>query len=131
MWLDDVERHLRASLEGLMAIYLFGSHATGTAGPASDVDLAVLVRGRLEPLRLWALSGELADITGSPVDLLDLRDASTVMQYQVITQGKRLWACGGEAGIYEAFILQEKTELDTARAALLSDIGKTGVIHGR
>ncbi|WP_040260831.1 type VII toxin-antitoxin system MntA family adenylyltransferase antitoxin [Pseudomonas massiliensis] len=131
MWLDDVERYLQASLEGLMAIYLFGSHANGTAGPASDVDLAVLIQGKLEPLRLWALSGELADITGCPVDLLDLRQASTVMQYQIITQGKRLWAGGVEAGLYEAFILQEKTELDTARARLLEDIGKTGVIHDR
>ncbi|WP_426149511.1 type VII toxin-antitoxin system MntA family adenylyltransferase antitoxin [Pseudomonas sp. DC3000-4b1] len=131
MWLDDVERYLRASLEGLIAIYLFGSHAKGTAGLASDVDLAVLVKGKLEPLRLWALSGELADIAGCPVDLLDLRQASTVMQYQIITQGRRLWADGVEAGLYEAFILQEKTELDTARAGLLEDIGKTGVIHDR
>lgn len=131
MRLEQVEAHLRANLGGLIAIYLFGSQASGQAGPSSDVDLAVLVAGRVDPLLLWRLSGELADILARPVDLLDLRAASTVMQYQVITQGRRLWASGVDAGIYEAFILGEKTDLDTARAGLLRDISERGVIHGR
>jgi hypothetical protein len=36
-----------------------------------------------------------------------------------------------QAGIFEALILSEKTALDTARAGLLDDIAKEGVIHGR
>jgi predicted nucleotidyltransferase len=116
---------------GLMAIYLFGSHATGEATAASDVDLAVLVAGRVEPLHLWQLAGELADIAQLPVDLLDLRNASTVMQYQIITNGRRVWTSGVDAGVYEAFILSEKTEFDVARAGLLSDIYQEGIVHGR
>jgi len=67
------------------------------------------------------------------VDLVDLRTASTVMQYQIITTGERLWARDGQAALYESFILSEKTALDTARAPLLQDILRTGKVlaHGR
>ncbi|WP_370869731.1 nucleotidyltransferase domain-containing protein [Nitrosomonas sp.] len=121
---------LQASLPNLLAIYAFGSRIQGTAQIDSDLDLAVLVAGYAEPLVLWALAGDLADVTGCPVDLLDLRAASTVMQYQVITTGQRWWALDVQAALFEAAILSEKTELDTARAGLLSDIQKRGKVYG-
>jgi predicted nucleotidyltransferase len=131
MNLERVQAHLKRSLPGLIAVYLFGSQASGEATHASDVDLAVLVAGPLEPLHLWKLAGELADIVHRPVDLIDLRSASTVMQYQIIISGRRLWSSGVDAGLYEAFILSEKTELDAARAGLLADIYQEGLVHGR
>ena len=115
----------------LLAVYAFGSRIQGTAGPESDLDLAVLVAGYADPLALWALSGDLADVAGCPVDLLDLRAASTVMQHQVITTGQRWWARDSQAALYEAAILSEKTALDAARAGLLDDIQKRGSIYGR
>lgn len=72
-----------------LSIYAFGSRVQGTAGEGSDLDLAVLVRGYVDPLVLWELASEAADIAGCPVDLLDLRRASTVMQQQVLTIGER------------------------------------------
>ena len=84
----------------------------------------MLVAGYAEPLVLWALVGDLADVAGCPVNLLDLRAASTVMQYQVITTGQCWWALDAQAVLFEVAILSEKTELDTARAGLLSDIQK-------
>lgn len=53
------------------------------------------------------------------------------MQYQVITTGRRLWAAGVEAGLFECYVLSEKTALDTARAPLMADIAATGKIHAR
>ncbi|MCD2344120.1 nucleotidyltransferase domain-containing protein [Ideonella azotifigens] len=122
---------LRDRLPGLLAVYVFGSRAQGTAGPQSDLDMAVLVAGQVEPLVLWELAGDLADLSGCPVDLLDLRAASTVMQYQVITTGQRWWALDAQAALYEAAILSEKTELDQARAGLLADIQAEGTVYGR
>ncbi len=121
---------LRASLPNLLAIYVFGSRIQGTAQIDSDLDLAVLVAGYAEPLVLWALAGDLADVAGCPVDLLDLRAAATVMQYQVITIGQCWWALDVQAALFEAAILSEKTELDTARAGLLADIQKRGKVYG-
>lgn len=122
---------LRSRVPDLLAVYAFGSHTQGTAGPQSDLDLAVLVAGYVEPLALWALSGDLAEVAGCPVDLLDLRAASTVMQHQIITTGQRRWARDSQAVLYEAAILSEKTALDTARAGLLEDIYKRGSVYGR
>ena len=84
----------------------------------------MLVARYAEPLVLWALAGDLEDVAGCPVDLLDLRAASTVMQYQVITTGQRWWASDAQAALFEAAILSEKTELDTARAGSLSAFKK-------
>lgn len=131
MNIDALVTHLHARLPSLLAVYLFGSQASGTAGADSDLDLAVLVAGEVEPLRLWALSGDLADIAGVPVDLLDLRAASTVMQYQIITRGRRLWAADAQAALFESFILSEKTALDGARAGVLADLQKEGRVYGR
>lgn len=89
---------LHSALPNLLAIHAFGSQVQGTAGADSDLDLAVLVAGMVDPLLLWRLSGELAELVGCGVDLLDLRAASTVMQYQVITTGQRLWAQQPAAG---------------------------------
>lgn len=114
-----------------MAIYAFGSQLQGTARSESDLDLAVLVAGYANPLALWNAAGELADVVGCPVDLLDLRAASTVMQYQVITTGQRLWSVGLAVGLFETYVLSEKTALDEARAPLMADIQRTGKIHGR
>ena len=122
---------LQRRVPDLLAIYVFGSRSLGTAGPDSDLDLAVLVAGYADPLALWALSGDLADLAGCPVDLLDLRAASTVMQHQIITTGQRWWAKDAQAALYEAAILSEKTALDTARAGLLGDIHKRGTVYGR
>ena len=122
---------IRSRFPNALAIYAFGSQVQGTSGPQSDLDLAVLVAGYADPLVLWDVAGQLSDLAGCPVDLLDLRAASTVMQYQVITAGQRLWSGGFDTDLFEIFVLSEKTALDEARAPLLADIQRTGKIHGR
>jgi uncharacterized protein len=122
---------LRAAFPQALAAYVFGSRAQGTANADSDLDLAVLAPGYVEPLRLWDVAAELATLAACHVDLLDLRAASTVMQYQVLTTGQRLWSREPEAGLFECFVLSEKTALDEARAGLLADIARGGRVYGR
>jgi uncharacterized protein len=122
---------LLQALPNALGIYAFGSRVQGTANAESDLDLAVLVAGYAEPLLLWELANQLADLVGCEVDLLDLRAASTVMQYQVITTGQRLWGKDLQAGVFEAYILSEKTALDSARADLLNTIKEDGAVYGR
>jgi predicted nucleotidyltransferase len=128
---DAIVQTLRSGLPKLLSIHAFGSRIQGTAGPESDLDLAVLVAGYAEPLALFDLAGGLADTAGCTVDLLDLRRASTVMQHQIITTGQRWWAADQQAALFEAAILSEKTALDTARAGLLADIQRRGTVYGR
>jgi predicted nucleotidyltransferase len=128
---ETIIQTLQTNVPKLLAIYAFGSRIQGTAEPDSDLDLALLVAGYADALALFDLAGDLADIAACPVDLLDLRAASTVMQYQIITTGQRWWASDSQAALFEAVVLSEKTALDTARAGLLADIQKKGMIYGR
>ena len=122
---------LRDRLPELLGIYAFGSRTQGNAGPESDLDLAVLVAGYADPHLLWQLAGDLADLAGCPVDLLDFRAASTVMQARILTTGERWWAADSRTDAYEAAVLNEKLALDAARASLLNDIQREGRVYGR
>lgn len=122
---------LQRDLPGLLAVYAFGSRIQGTAGPDSDLDLAVLLTSPGDSVVLWELAGELSDIAGCTVDLVDLRAASTVMQHQVLTTGQRWWAQDVRAGMWETSMLSDKLHLDAARAPLLADIAREGRIHAR
>ena len=128
---DAIIQVLQARVPKLLAVYAFGSRIKGDARLDSDLDLAVLVAGYAEPVALWNIASDLADLAGCAVDLLDLRAASTVMQYQVITTGERWWSADAQATFFELAILSEKTNLDEARAGLLADIQKKGKIYGR
>jgi predicted nucleotidyltransferase len=125
-----VVRTLQEKFPLAMAVYAFGSQVHGTADAHSDLDLAILVAGYADALALWDTASDLSDIVGCAVDLLDLRAASTVMQYQVITQGSRLWSAGTQVGLFECYVLSEKTALDTAREPLMREIAERGSIHG-
>jgi len=131
MNMEKIVELLRQRLPTLQAVYCFGSFATGHAGPESDLDLAVLLPTAADPVHVWELAGEVADIADVPVDLVDLRSASTVMQFQVITHGQRLWAQSLPAGLFECLVVGEKWALDVAREGVLSDILKDGKVYGR
>jgi uncharacterized protein len=125
---------LRARLPRLMAVYAFGSrvHEKGLHARAdSDLDLAVLVEGYADPVQLFDLAGLLSDVVHCPVDLLDIRAASTVMQHQILMQGERLWASDVRAGLFEAAMLTEKLHLDEARRGLVQDIMQRATVYGR
>ncbi len=122
---------LQSRFPGVLSVYAFGSRISGDAGPDSDLDLAILVAGQADPVTLWETAGDLADLAGCPVDLLDFRNASTVIQYRILTTGERWWSAGSAVDAYEAGIFSDKTELDTARAPLLADIQREGRVHGR
>lgn len=121
---------IRTAFPNTLAIYLFGSRANGTANSDSDLDLAILVAGYAEPLQLWDISNDLAEIAGCDVDLLDMRAASTVMQYQILQTGRCLWANKLESDLFECFVLSEKLYFDQSRAGLLDDIQKRGTVYG-
>lgn len=122
---------LQNRLPNLMAVYAFGSQVEGTADKNSDLDLAVLVAGYADPIDLWDISSDLAELVNCEVDLLDFRAASTVMQHQILTKGERLFAVDNSIGSYESSLLSEMTALNEARAGVLADIQKDGSVYGR
>lgn len=80
------------SAEGLLAVYVFGSVAAGTAGPESDLDLGVLFFPGDERWRdvstYISLYDALGDgVTGRQVDLILLPKAPLELQYRVLADG--------------------------------------------
>ncbi|MCE2572678.1 type VII toxin-antitoxin system MntA family adenylyltransferase antitoxin [Motilimonas eburnea] len=82
---------LRQALPDVKLIYLFGSHANGSATANSDFDMAILPSAPLDNVQRFNLAQELAIQLDRDVDLVDLLNASTVMQMQVVTTGKLLF----------------------------------------
>src|SRR5690606_3581963 len=126
-----VVTELQNAFPDALGIYAFGSRVHGTANAQSDLDLAILVAGYSDPLQLFEMANQLADQLGYEVDLLDLRAASTVMQHQVITTGRRLWAKDMQADLFDVFVLNEKLALDELRAEQLNEIRETGRVYDK
>jgi predicted nucleotidyltransferase len=82
-----VERLLR--VEGLVAAYLFGSHARGDFTAASDVDVAVWLHAApktLDELPL-ELAAELQQTLGVPVDVVVMNGAPTDLIHRILRDG--------------------------------------------
>jgi predicted nucleotidyltransferase len=69
---------------------VFGSHASGEASPASDMDVAVRFTRPLSADDNLALTGDLASATGRAVDLIDLRQAGEPLIGEIIRGGRRV-----------------------------------------
>jgi predicted nucleotidyltransferase len=121
---------LRSRVPGLVAVYVFGSSETGLAHPASDLDLAVLAATRIDAMARWELQGALASSAGRPVDLVDLRSASTVMRMQVVSTGRVLFAPDrAEVDRFEMYVLADYCRLNEERRAILDDVKRRGRVY--
>jgi len=94
--------------ENVELVYLFGSQATGTAGPGSDYDFGVLVARDVDPRTMAAsVSRVLGEAVGpAQVDTVVLNEAPVELAYAVIAQGQVLYERSVLARVeYEARIL--------------------------
>ena len=100
----------------LIALYQFGAQAKGTARRDSDVARAVLARDPIPNLRRFELAQELAVRFHRDVDLINLRNASTVMRMQVISTGTYLDAPNAPARReFEMYVFSDYTRLNQER----------------
>ena len=82
---DALRRHGELELA-----FVFGSVAQGMARADSDLDLAVQAAQPLAASQKLALIGDLAEATGRPVDLIDLRTVGEPLLGQILAHGHRL-----------------------------------------
>ena len=121
---------LRRAIPDLQAIYVFGSHARGDAIVGSDLDLAVLCSGKLAPALRWDLAGQSASLAHRDVDLVDLRSASTVLQVNVLEDGRLLYeGAPYERALFEAAACADYTRLQEERRPILEQIAKNRRVY--
>ncbi len=97
--------------------FLFGSQARGTAGPLSDVDIAVLIAGNAAgegPLSYrLVLMGDLATLLHrDDIDVVMLNQAPPLLKHRVARDGRVLFC--KDTGIRTKFVVDATREyLDT------------------
>ena len=100
-------------------IYLFGSQANGQSIKSSDWDIAVLNNEKLKPLSRWDLSESLCNLINSEVDLVDLLQASTVLQMQIVSTGKLLFDSENYADSFEMQVFSMYGHLQESRSEII------------
>jgi len=116
----------------VQAIYRFGSSVPGTDTPESDVDLAVLAPRPLGAATRFDLQERLADTLRRPVDLIDLRETSTVMAMQVVSTGVVIHEGDAAArGSFEDRTYSGYARLNEERRGILERIATEGTVYGR
>ncbi|NBC22814.1 MAG: nucleotidyltransferase domain-containing protein [Gammaproteobacteria bacterium] len=94
--LEKTLRDVLSRIPGLKLAILFGSRASGSAGPESDVDLAVLLEEPLSAQRKEYIIEAVSLELGCPVDVVDLFEAPEPILGEVL-KGRRLL---GEDEVY-------------------------------
>lgn len=87
---DDQLRAVLATFPQLVLALLFGSFAVGRERPESDIDIAVAAQRPLTAPEKMAVIEALAEQTGRPIDLVDLRTAGEPLLGQILRHGRRL-----------------------------------------
>ena len=127
---DTILRIIRSRVPDPIAVYVFGSTAAGAVHESSDLDLAVLPREPLTPGARWDLQQELAAALRSDVDLVDLRSASTVMRFQVVTTGELIHdGDPRERAEFEMLALSMYARLNEERREILEQVRREGRVY--
>jgi predicted nucleotidyltransferase len=123
---------LQQALDGLVAVYRFGSTVHGTSVESSDTDIAVLTRTPIAPERRFEVQESLATALGGDVDLVDLGRASTVMAMQVVAGGRLLHEGDRAArGQFEDLTFGAYARLNEERRGILERVAAERTIYGR
>lgn len=128
---DTIVRIIQTHHPDVQAIYLFGSWGTEDEWPDSDVDIAMLLppdkAKTLGALDLVKTQAELASLLHKPVDLLNLRQISTVFQKEVVMADRRIFTVNEYAAEeFEMLTLSFYQKLNEERAEILSEGLRSG-----
>jgi uncharacterized protein len=93
---------LQARVPDLLAVFVFGSFATGRVRPDSDLDLAFLPKKTLDMRTLWELNPEVAMAAGREVDLIDLSNVSvsSILKFEIIKRGELIY-CSDKNAVFD------------------------------
>lgn len=128
---EEIE-HIKAFLIEKLTPYLiiiFGSAANEQMRIDSDIDVAYLSDNDMQAYDLYMLAQEMAGSLGRDVHLVDLRQAPTVLQAQVVSRGKVIFDKEPlRRQEYFILVLKEYARLNEERAPILARIKERGSI---
>jgi len=116
-----------------LAVYVFGSAASGNMNAESDIDVAILRRPGtdLDVESVFQLKTDLAVLFKRDIDLVDMLTADDVTRAQVITSGELVMCTDTTyCAAFETSALAKYADLNEARREILEDIKRRGSIYG-
>ncbi|HEX7368860.1 MAG TPA: nucleotidyltransferase domain-containing protein [Rhodanobacteraceae bacterium] len=127
---DAVREASLHALPDIETLYVFGSRARGNARVDSDIDLAVLAKTPIDAARRFEAQREISALLDCDVDLIDLRNASTVLRSEVVNGGTPLFKRNAQETLaFEARVLSEYAALLDSTLDLREAIRQRGSIH--
>jgi uncharacterized protein len=127
--LNDIQNVLADA----QAAWMFGSFARGESRADSDIDVAVMFNPSLH-MDTWKLRQQaqvLASQWGREVDLVNIRDVSPVLQFEIIQSNQRLFAKDAEqADNFELFAMSQYRDYNERFAPEFARIAATGKVFG-
>ncbi len=91
--IDDIEKIRGFAIERklVVAIYLFGSAATGKDRPGSDIDLAVMVASAFSGMACVEMETALSNLLCRDVDLVVFGQTAPLLQHQALKYGSLIY----------------------------------------
>ena len=113
-------------------IIIFGSYTKGTTHSQSDLDIAFYREDRtFSAYELFMLAQQLADIIGIEVDLVDLKEASTVFATQIFSTGKVIYSNNENLRMeLHMRTYSMYARLNEERQPIIDKIIETGSVYG-
>ncbi len=130
---EDVNKIVEFLVEKLQPsfIYLFGSFAKGEGREDSDIDVAIHVDGKIDEYELFTLANELSFIVKRDVQLINLKNISTVFSAQIVGTREIIYSIEENKRIeYEIRAFKDYAKLNEERKVVLDAIKKDGKIYG-
>lgn len=89
--LKQIIPEIIARFPAIQVLYLFGSHACGTARTDSDVDIAVFTDGSEPPTMDLELGVFVHQVLKHPVDVVIMQKVSPILQHEVLRNKIRIF----------------------------------------
>lgn len=112
-------------------IIIFGSYATGNTHSESDLDIAFYHSTQnFSSYERFMIAQKLAGLIGIEVDLIDLKEASTVFAMQIYSTGKVLYSNNERLRMeLEMRTYSMYARLNEERQPILDQIQETGSVY--
>jgi predicted nucleotidyltransferase len=118
---DNQLREVLAGFPELILALVFGSVAKGLQRIDSDLDIAVVAKQALTVDEKIVIISALAEKTGRPVDLVDLKVVGEPLLGQIVQHGRRLLGSDGEYGRLISRHLFEQADFMPYRNRILAE----------
>ena len=119
--IDAQLRQVLSSFPELVLGLVFGSVAQGRQRPDSDLDIAVQAKQPFTVDEKTALIDALAQSTGRPIDLIDLKVVAEPLLGQILRHGRRLFGSDTAYGQLISRHLFEQADFMPYRARILAE----------